>query len=150
MDATRREQLVEGNGMSITGIGEVANAVTSIVDKIWPDATQAQKDALQREMTQLQMQQAMAQMQADTNKAEAGNASMFVAGWRPFIGWVCGAGLAYQFMFEPLATWVAALANHPVVMPALDLSTLMTLLLGMLGLGGMRTMEKLNGIKSGH
>lgn len=136
--------------MSITGIGEVATAVTSIVNKIWPDATQAQKDALQREMTQLQMEQAMAQMQADTNKAEAGNASMFVAGWRPFIGWVCGSGLAYQFMLEPLATWVAALAGHPVVMPALDLSTLMTLLLGMLGLGGMRTVEKLNGIKAGH
>lgn len=136
--------------MSLTGIGEVATAVTSIVNKIWPDATQAQKDALQREMTQLQMEQAMAQMQADTNKAEAGNASMFVAGWRPFIGWVCGSGLAYQFVLAPLATWVAALVSHPVAMPVLDLSTLMTLLLGMLGLGGMRTVEKLNGIKAGH
>ena len=54
--------------------------------------------------------------------------------------------MAYQFVFAPLLTWGAALLGHPVVTPTLDLSTLMTLLLGMLGLGGMRTVEKLNGV----
>jgi hypothetical protein len=75
---------------------------------------------------------------------------MFVAGWRPFIGWVCGAGLATQFLVGPLFTWVAALLGKPVVFPVLDLSTLVTLLIGMLGLGGMRTLEKVNGVTTGH
>lgn len=83
--------------------------------------------------------------QLDVNKVEAGSASVFVAGWRPFIGWVCGVGLACQFVIGPLFTWAATLAKHPIPFPTLDLGTLMTLLLGMLGLGGMRTYEKVQG-----
>lgn len=129
--------------MSIIGLGEVADFAGKIADKIWPDASQAQKDALAFQLAQMQGQMGV-------NQAEANNPNMFVAGWRPFIGWVCGAGLAFQFLVRPLATWGAQLAGHPVVMPELDMGTLVTLLLGMLGLGGMRTAEKLNGIKSGH
>lgn len=129
--------------MSMTGLGEVADFASNIVNKIWPDASQAQKDALAFQLAQMQSQ-------TDTNKAEASNQSIFVAGWRPFIGWVCGAGLAFAFIVSPLATWACMLAGHPVKFPDLDLSTLMTLLFGMLGLGAMRTTEKINGIKSGH
>lgn len=128
--------------MSITGLGEVAGLANSIVNKIWPDASQAQKDALA-------FQLAAMQGQTDTNKAEAGNQSIFVAGWRPFIGWICGCGFGVTIL-GPLLSWVAALAGHPVAFPALDTDALMTLLLGMLGLGGMRTAEKLKGIRSGH
>ena len=92
----------------------------------------------------------LAQMQADINKAEAASTSTFVAGWRPFIGWVCGSGLAMQFIVGPLTTWIAAMFGRAVVFPTLDMSTLLTLLLGMLGLGAMRTAEKLNGVKTGH
>lgn len=83
--------------------------------------------------------------QIAVNQAEAASPKIFVAGWRPFIGWVCGVGLAVQFLVNPLATWIATLAGHPIAFPVLDLGTLLTLLLGMLGLGTMRTFEKVNG-----
>jgi hypothetical protein len=129
--------------MSLTGLGEVANLADSIIGKIWPDASQAQKDALTFQLAQMQAQM-------DTNKAEATNVNMFVAGWRPFIGWVCGSGLAYQFVVSPLLTWGTELFGKTIALPALDMGTLLTLLFGMLGLGGMRTFEKVNGINAGH
>lgn len=137
--------------MSITGIGEIATAVSSIVDKIFPDKTQAEKDALTLQLAQLQADQQDKQMQADVDKTEAGSASMFVAGWRPFIGWVCGSGLGFTFIVGPLATWGCRLYGKEIVFPELDMGTLMTLLFGMLGLGGMRTVEKVSGVKkAGH
>lgn len=90
------------------------------------------------------------QAQTDINKVEAASNSLFVAGWRPMIGWVCGSGLAMQFIVGPFATWIATLANHPIKFPELDMGTLLTLLIGMLGLGGMRTAEKIKGVSSGH
>jgi len=88
--------------------------------------------------------------QMDINKVEAASQSIFVAGWRPFIGWICGSGLGIQFIVGPIVTWLSALFGHPVTFPTLDLGTLLTLLLGMLGLGTMRTYEKTNGVNSGH
>lgn len=121
-----------------------------IIDKIWPDP--AQKAQAQLELFKLQQSGELAQLTADTdlakaqtavNAAEAANQNLFVAGWRPFIGWVCGSGLAYQFIAAPLLTWGSALAGHAITAPSLDLGTLLNLLLGMLGLGAMRTVEKL-------
>ncbi len=68
---------------------------------------------------------------------------MFIAGWRPAVGWVCVLGLAVT-VFSPLLGWVAALAGHAILVPPIPMDALMTLLIGMLGLGGMRTVEKLN------
>ncbi len=123
-----------------------------IIDKIWPDP--AQKAQAQLELFKLQQSGELAQMTAETqlaqaqaavNQAEAANANLFVAGWRPWIGWVCGSGLAYQYLAAPLLTWFASLIGHPTTAPSLDIATLMQLLFGMLGLGAMRTVEKLNG-----
>jgi len=136
--------------MSITGIGEIANLAASIVGKIWPDASQAQKDALTLELAQMQAQTAADAAQTSVDQAEAGNTSVFVAGWRPFIGWVCGSAFAWTFILAPIVTYGAALAGHPLSLPALDLSQLSPVLMGMLGLGAMRTVEKVHGIKSGH
>lgn len=137
--------------MSVTGLGELATFASSIVDKIWPDASQAQKDALTLQLAQLQAEQQDKQAQTDVNKVEAANANLFVAGWRPFIGWVCGTGLGFTFILAPVATWGARLAGKEIVFPELDMSTLMTLLFGMLGLGTMRTAEKISGLKKvGH
>lgn len=83
--------------------------------------------------------------QLEVNKAEAASSSTFVAGWRPFIGWVCGAGLASQYIIGPLLSWVAGLFHHTLGYPSLDLGELMPLLMGMLGLAGMRTYEKVQG-----
>lgn len=109
-------------------------------EKVLESQTELEKIRLALE-SQL-VQQVTAQI--DVNKQEAASTSIFVAGWRPFIGWICGIGLACQFIVGPLFAWIAALARHPQVFPTLDLGTLMTLLLGMLGLGGMRTYEKVN------
>ncbi|MDE2426917.1 MAG: holin family protein [Elusimicrobia bacterium] len=136
--------------MSITGIGEIATAVGGIVDKFLPDKTQAEKDELTRELAQLQFQQAVIQSQTDTNKAEASNQSVFVAGWRPAVGWVCAGAFAWTFILAPFISYAAKLAGNPVDLPNLDLSQLSPVLMGMLGLGAMRTVEKVNGIKAGH
>lgn len=135
--------------MSLTGIGEVANGISGIIDKLFPDKTQAEKDLAALQIAQLQAEQQDKQMQADVNKEEAANSSIFVAGWRPFIGWICGIGFGVNVL-APLLTWATALAGHQVVFPEMDMSVLSTLLFGMLGLGGMRTAEKLKGIKAGH
>jgi len=80
------------------------------------------------------------------NAIEARHKSIFVAGWRPFIGWVCGFALLYEFILNPIAAWIITLSmDVPVYPPVLDTTQLYTVLLGMLGLGGLRTYEKLKG-----
>lgn len=85
--------------------------------------------------------QKLIELQAEINKMEAQHRTVFVAGWRPFIGWVCGFALAYNFVLRDLLIWYLGPETAP---PALQMEHLMTVLLGMLGLGGMRTFEKLN------
>jgi hypothetical protein len=129
--------------MDITGLGAVADLAKTVIGAIFPNKTEEEK-------AQLAAALALVQGQLDTNKAEASSTNLFVAGWRPFVGWVCGTGFGVQFVIGPLGEWVATMAGHPVHFPQLDLGTLMPLLLGMLGLGGMRTYEKVSGINSGH
>ena len=94
---------------------------------------------------------ALVQGQLDINKQEAAHPSIFVAGWRPFIGWVCGIALVWNFIIQPLLLWVAwmmpELGIDMSTAPKLDASELMTVLLGMLGLGGLRTYEKRLGVE---
>jgi len=84
--------------------------------------------------------------QVATNQAEATSPSLLVAGWRPAVGWICASGFAMQFVISPMAEWLAALAGHPVKFPVLDMGTMLTLLGGMLGLGSLRTVEKVKGV----
>lgn len=83
--------------------------------------------------------------QLDVNKTEAASTSMFVAGWRPYIGWLCGSGLGYQFLLQPLLAWLSLAQGWPVP-PQLELGDLITILTGMLGLSAMRTSEKFRGV----
>lgn len=117
-----------------------------IVDKVLgaflPDPAKRQ-EVLLTILSQLQ-QSDIAQM--DVNKAEAGSASVFVAGWRPFIGWCCGLALCFQYVASPLIVWGAQLAGHPLpVPPKLD-DVLWELMFGMLGMAGLRSFEKVKGI----
>jgi|TARA_R100001463_G_scaffold112861_1_gene168002 hypothetical protein len=80
------------------------------------------------------------ELQTKINEIEAGHRTVFVAGWRPFIGWVCGIALAYNFVIRDLFIWITKTTDAP---PALQMEHLMTVLLGMLGLGGLRTFEKI-------
>ena len=86
--------------------------------------------------------------QTVTNQDEAGNSNVFVSGWRPYVGWVCGIVFSLQFLFFPLAVFFGAMYNHPVPLPVFPDS--MHILIGMLGFGGLRTIEKIQGVNNVH
>ena len=87
--------------------------------------------------------QELAKGQIEINKAEAAHKSMFVAGWRPFVGWTCGGALAWHFVGQPIAVFVITFAGvEAPPLPAFEMESLLTVLLGMLGLGGLRSWEK--------
>jgi len=121
--------------------------VTGLLDKFIEDKDQ--KNALAHEIATLAEKQAHeAQIaQIEVNKQEAQHRSIFVAGWRPFIGWTCGTALAYHFVLNPLILFTTAFAGVEIPeLPSFDMETLTTVLLGMLGLGGMRSFEKFKGL----
>ncbi len=124
------------------GIDDAIAAGLKIVDKFIsdPDA----KIAAERELRQSLLEWDRGQQ--ETNTAEAANRTLFVAGWRPWIGWVCGAAMAFQYVVSPLVVWGAALAGHPIPRPPTLDDMLWELLFGMLGLGGLRTFEKIRGV----
>ena len=80
--------------------------------------------------------------QLEINKQEAAHRNIFVAGWRPFIGWSCGIAMCYAYIIQPITIFVLAQTGNLVSLPTLDLSEMMPVLLGMLGLGGLRSFEK--------
>ncbi|MEM7569244.1 MAG: 3TM-type holin [Pseudomonadota bacterium] len=84
-------------------------------------------------------------LQAEINKIEAAHRSIFVAGWRPFIGWICGLGVFWSFIGHPIFEWIVVLKGLDVVPPNIESSNLLELVLAMLGLGALRTAEKLTG-----
>lgn len=98
----------------------------------------------QRNMAEIGIKLDLAQL--DVDKAEAASTNWFVAGWRPFVGWVCGSGLAYVAILEPLARFAAQVGfQYTGAFPAIDTTLTMQVLLGMLGLGAMRSVEKVKG-----
>jgi len=129
--------------MALDPVSALLDIGGKVLDRVLPDP--AQQAAAKLELLKLQQNGELAQItgQMEINKVEAASSSIFVSGWRPGIGWVCGAGFAVQFVIGPLAEWGSSLAGHPVKFPQMDTGTMMPLLLGMLGLGGLRTAEKL-------
>jgi len=89
-------------------------------------------------------------VQAEINKTEAEHKSVFVAGWRPALGWICAAAIGYHFILSPLAVWIARLCGATIDPPVIDVASLMTLVVGMLGLGAYRTYEKTKGVQGQH
>jgi hypothetical protein len=139
--------------MSLDPISIGLQFVGKIADRIWPDPAAKAKGLL--ELEQLRQTGELAYLAAETelmkgqiaiNTEEAKSASIFVAGWRPWIGWVCGVAFAYHFILQPLLVFLMASAGHKVELPAFDMDALNTVLLGMLGLGGMRSFEKFKGV----
>jgi len=138
--------------MDITGLGAIFNMGSKIIDKFWPDKVEAERVKIELfkmtqagEFKELEAELEKARMQVGVNTAEANSGSNFRGGWRPFIGWICGMGLAYAVLLQPLITGVVR-ATVPemqgFVMPDVQTDALMALLFGMLGLGGYRTYEK--------
>ena len=135
--------------MDITGIGSIFDFGSKVIDKIWPNADDAAKAKLA--MLQLQQEGAFKELEANleiakgqmvVNTAEASSGNKFASSWRPFIGWICGISLCYNYIFMPLFTYIAVWIGNAPAMPVLESGELMTLLLGMLGLSGFRTVEK--------
>ncbi len=129
-------------------------AISGLLDKIIPDPEIREKAKIEllkseraAELEELRLALAFDQMQADINKEEAGNANIFISGWRPFIGWVCGIAFAYHFVLQPILAFIIANANNgKVELPVFDMQALSTVLMGMLGLGGLRTLEKIKNV----
>jgi len=117
--------------------------VTGLLDKFVEDKDQ--KAALAHEISTMadKHAQELALAQVEVNKAEAASGSVWKGGWRPFVGWVCGTAFAYHFVIQPLAIFVVAAYGMEIpALPEFDMGQLMTVLMGMLGLGGLRSFEK--------
>lgn len=121
--------------------------VTGLLDKFIEDKDQKAK--LAHELATMAERHAheLARGQIEVNKQEAASRNVFVAGWRPFVGWVCGVAMAWHFVGAPLVMFFAAWFGAEIPeLPVFDMDSLMTVLLGMLGLGGLRTYEKSKGV----
>jgi hypothetical protein len=132
--------------MALDPVSALLDIGGKVIDRLWPDPVQAATAKL--ELIKLQQSGELAAMagQLEINKVEAASASVFVSGWRPFIGWVCGAACAWNWIGLKIAIAVAAYLQHPMSLAPADLSEMMPVLMGMLGIGGLRTIEKLNGV----
>ena len=107
------------------------------------------KNKLAHEITTMAEKHAqeLAKGQLEINKTEAQHRSIFVAGWRPFVGWTCGVALAWHFVLAPFIMFFSAYFGVELPkLPTFDMESLLTVLMGMLGLGGLRTFEKFKGI----
>ena len=127
-------------------LSALAGLADTLINKIWPDP--AARASAEAQLIKAQMDAALAsvQQQIDINKIEAASPNVFVSGWRPSIGWACGAAFALHFVILPVLNWIVGLFGHaPIVIP-FDMDTLSTVLMGMLGLGGLRTFEKMRGV----
>lgn len=116
-----------------------------VIDKIWPDPAQAATAKF--ELFKLQQSGELAQMagQMQINQEEAKSPNVFVSGWRPFIGWVCGVSCGWNWIGLSVAKVVAELCGSHISLAAADLTEMLPVLMGMLGLGAYRTIEKLKG-----
>ena len=112
---------------------------STIIGKIWPDKSAA-------EAAQLAAAVALVQAQMDVNKVEAAHPSVFVSGWRPAIGWICGAAFAWNWVGLPIAKMGLAIAGISLELSPASMAEMMPVLLGMLGLSGLRSFEKSHGV----
>lgn len=143
--------------MSFDPISAIFGVAGKVIDRVWPDPEQQAKAA--QALAELQQKGDLAFLDADVklltgqleiNKMEAQHGGLFKGGWRPFVGWVCGFALAYKFLLYPFLVSVVQIVAYyagdvpfPLdILPVIDWSELSVILMGMLGLGGMRTYEK--------
>lgn len=139
--------------MALDPITGLLNLGNTILDRVLPD--KQANDAAKAQLLQAQINGDIAGMvaQAQIDTVEAASQSTFVAGWRPFVGWACGCAFIYAYILQPCIKVVAVLThNHfdASLFPVVDTSDMMPVLLGMLGLGAARTVEKINGVGNGH
>ncbi len=135
--------------MSLDPITAILNVGSQVIDKIWPDKTEAEKQkvklvelAAMGDLEKLKLEVSLLIGQLEINKEEAKHQSVWVSGWRPFVGWVSGGAFAYHYILQPFLVWVLSAFDKITTAPVLDSNVLMTLLLGILGLGAFRSYDK--------
>ncbi len=114
------------------------NVIAGLIDKVVDKVDDFTLDKAEK----AEMLQEINKAQIEVNKIEAGSSSFFKSGWRPSVGWVCSFALAYHFVLQPMLTFIFAASGNSIELPIFDMTTLSTVLFGMLGLGGMRSLEK--------
>ncbi len=120
---------------------------TALLDKFIPDADEKARIAHELATMSEKHAQSLALAQIEVNKAEAASGSVFKGGWRPAVGWVCASAFAYHFVLQPILLFAVALTGTELpTLPEFDMSTLLPVLGGMLGIGGLRTYEKKKGL----
>ncbi len=124
----------------LLGGGEAVAAPVTAVGNVLDQLFTSDEERLDKEIIKQRLAQQPALAQVELNKVEAGHRSLFVAGWRPFIGWVCGVGLAFMFLINPILQWASAKPG-----PELPQDIILELVLALLGLGALRTYEKMKG-----
>jgi len=140
--------------MAIIGLDGIFNFANGVLERIFPNP--ADRLNAQTKLAEMQQNGELAQLAAETDLAkgqqainleEAKSGNLFVAGWGPFIGWTCGVAFSYHFILQPLMAFGMAAFGHTVALPVFAMGELSTVLMGMLGLGGLRTFEKVKGTK---
>lgn len=140
--------------------GGVADLISTVIKRVWPDKAAQQQAQQQFDLQLLQMQQRgeldefdgqikLALAQVQTNNTEAANSNFFVSGARPAVMWICATGLAYQILARPMLEWASVGWWHVPIPPAIDNNTLMTLLIGLLGLGTHMMVENVQQARQG-
>jgi len=131
-----------GRVVDMAFISDIISTVGGLAGKFIKDkdAVEAFKHEVDMSLTKLDL------AQMEVNKVEAAHHSIFVAGWRPFIGWNCGLALSLDFLIRPIAQWGILMSGEVVTLPSLDTEQLYPILMGLLGLGTLRTYEKFKGV----
>ena len=139
--------------MSFDPLSAALDVGKTLIEKIWPDPVKQSEEI--RKLEELHQKGDLAELNAriklitgqlEINKIEASHKSIFVAGWRPFIGWVCGFGLAYVSIIEPIMRFISKMSGYAGEFPVIDTTLTMQVLIGMLGLTVARTHEKSKGV----
>lgn len=132
-------------------VDSVFNLASTVINKIWPDPVERDKAMFELEkmrsegeLARLVEENKLDLAQLEVNKVEATSGNLFVSGWRPAVGWVGVFGLIYTYLGQPLLSWFSVIVDVPVP-PKLDVDQLLALLFGMLGMSGLRTVEKVRG-----
>jgi len=126
--------------------GPIISVVSSVLDRVIPDKNAKEKAAQEIEKALIDNAAQLNLAQAETNKVEASHRSVWVAGWRPCLGWVAALGFAWVFVLQPLIIWMITLYGVNVPLPNFQTDALLELTFAMLGLAGLRTYEKQKGI----
>lgn len=134
----------------VTGILKIGS---QLIDRLWPDPEQ--RDAAKLKLLEMQQSGDLAVLNAEmqlalgqieVNKIEAAHPSIWQSGWRPGAGWVCVSGLAMNFVVAPAIVWTNAMFGYTIVLPQADMGEMMPLLIGLLGIGGLRSFDKIRGV----